>query len=71
MQAEGGNGGSNDAVYDGRRRHTALGTEQAEEAGRGWVWATPRWMEFLAMKGGGEWVKMRGDTTTTATDEGR
>ena len=54
MQDEGGNGGSNDAAYDGRRRHAARDEERAAEAVRGgWVWETSRWTEIHARKGGG------------------
>ena len=54
VQAEGGNGGANDAGYNGRRRHAARGADRAVEAGRGRVWTTFRWKKFRFSKGGGE-----------------
>ena len=68
MQGEGGNGGSNDAGHDRRRRNTAQGAEQAVEAGGGWVLETSRWKVLRASKGRVERVEMRGAYMTTNTD---
>ena len=41
------------------------------EADRRWVQATSRWTALRAMRGRGEPVQEKGDTTSNITDEGR
>ena len=49
-------GEANNAGHGGRHRSAARGTERAAEAVGGWAWATSRWTELCARKGGGERV---------------
>ena len=53
-RTRGGNRGSKNAGYNGRRRDMARGIDLTTEAGRKWVWETSRWTEFQAKKESGE-----------------